>query len=401
MTPDRLDDLLERALETGEIPADATAEERTDLAPLLAGARELKLNAARVSAEADGAMPTARARFQRHLAGQASSNAPVVPVSSPQRGVFGRFFAGRAMTFATSGVALAVVAVLAIVVLRPFSSPETASALEIDDYVQLEGVVSETSDGFVTVQAPDIGDLEVALSAETSVTTADGAAAGDLSRGDSVLVSGVVTDKRAIKATNVAVSKNQAAPPPGSERKLSLLKDLRPGLEGRISVLSLSPDGREGRVVILTPSGGRILVPVAPASMDQFLASEESGIGVAVRVEEGASPSDGLFELSIIERDGPATQRPQFQNVRGVVVGRNMNVLQVRTDRGVIPVVLRPLTSVRFGQSGLTPEDLRGGETVVGYEISIAGNPEGAESRRLIASLIVVVGKAPDRPGGQ
>jgi hypothetical protein len=78
-----------------------------------------------------------------------------------------------------------------------------------------------------------------------------------------------------------------------------------------------------------------------------------------------------------------------------------LNVLQVRTDRGIVPVVVRPLTSIRFGESGLTPEDIRAGESVLGYEISITGNPEGAESRRVIASLIVVVGKATERPGGQ
>ena len=117
-------------------------------------------------------------------------------------------------------------------------------------------------------------------------------------------------------------------------------------------------------------------------------------------VKQGGLPK-GVFRLEVIERQDQGQPGPQFQNVRGVVVGRVLNVLQVRTDRGVIPVVVRPLTSVRFGDSGLAPDDIRAGESVIGYEIALSGNPEGPNSRRVIASIIVVIGKAPERPGGQ
>ena len=77
MTPDRLDDLLGRSLDTGAIPADATPEERAELAPLLARGAELRQNGSIVRTEADASMPTARARFQRHLEAQRPSPAPM------------------------------------------------------------------------------------------------------------------------------------------------------------------------------------------------------------------------------------------------------------------------------------------------------------------------------------
>jgi|GEM_PF-4788635 len=401
MTPERIDALLQQALDTGEIPSEATPEERQELAPLLANARALRLNAARVEAEARASLPTARARFQRHLAAQAAAALPT-PAAPPKQRLMARLFGGRAVAFATSAAAVAVVAVLAIVVLQPFSSPDTASALEVDHYVQLEAVVSEAADGSVIVQAPDIGDVQVALGPETAVTAAGGQPAASLKRGDAVLVSGVVTAKRAIAATNVAVSPNGDTVPEGGERKLPLLKDLRPGLEGTIALLSLSPDGRQGRVV-LAAGAERLLVAVDPASMDQFLSAPDGGVGARVRVVAGANLPKGVFRLEVIERDAPPAgkERPQFENVRGVVVGRNMNVLQVRTDKGVIPVVVLPQTSIRFGESGLTAEDVRAGESVAGWEVSITGNAEGPLGRTVAASIIVVLGKAPARPAAQ
>jgi hypothetical protein len=399
-----LDQLLARALETGEVPPDATAEERAELVTLLAQAAGLRLNAARVHSEASASMPTARARFQRHVQAQEAARRPAVPALAAARpGILDRLLAGRFVAFATSAAAVAVVAIVAILVLQPFSDPETASALEIDDYVQLEAVVSETRDGTVVVQAPDIGNLEVALNSETAITAADGGAPGALKRGDSVLVSGVVTAKRAIAATNVSVAPDGRELPGGEQRKIPLLKDLRPGLEGTIRLLSLSPDGRQGRVLLIVGEN-QLLVAVDPASMDQFLSAPNGGVGAHVRVVAGGDLPKGVFRLEVIGRPSPqpgAEPRPQFENVRGVVIGRTLNVLQVRTDKGVIPVVVRPLTSIRFGSSGLTPEDIRAGESVVGWEIAITGNLEAPDSRRVLASIIVVLERVPARPAGQ
>jgi hypothetical protein len=216
-----------------------------------------------------------------------------------------------------------------------------------------------------------------------------------------VLVSGVVTAKRAIAASNVAVSSNGGAPAPTEHRKVPLLKSFREGLQGRLSVVSLSPDGARARVLLVLPDNS-ILVDVEPRVMDRLLATHPGAIGAIVRVVPGEGGK--AFGLEVVEPNSTppagANDRPQFENVRGVIVGRLLNVLQVQTNRGVVSVVLRPATSIRFGGSGLTPEDIRAGEGAVGWEVAISGNLEDSNSRRIIATLVVVVGK-PERPGGQ
>ncbi|MGE0599001.1 MAG: hypothetical protein AB7J35_08865 [Dehalococcoidia bacterium] len=397
MTPDRIDDLLERALRTGAVPADATDEERAELEPLLARAGDLRLSAARVDAEASNAMPSARARFQRHLAAQRPIPAAAPPAK--KSGGLLSWFGGRTVTWAGSAAAIAVIAVIALVVLQPFSSVETASALTVDDYVQVQGVVSATSDGTLTVQSPELGNLDIAVSDATVTDDSGAREVSSLKPGDPVLVSGVVTARRAIAASNVAVAANQAVPTPVGERKLPILKAFRQGLEGTLSLFSLSPDGTRARVLLVLPRES-ILVDIEPASMDQFLAGNPSAIGARVRVVQGTGLPAGVFRLEAIGGQGnPATPpagtagTPQFQGVRGVVVSRVANVLMVRTDRGTVPVVIQRATSLRFGQSGLTVEDVRDGQVIIGHEVAVSGNLEQPGGRRVIATLIVVLPK--------
>lgn len=401
MTPDRLDDLLERALSTGSVPLDATEAEKAELEPILRQAGSLRMNANRVKLEANAAMPTARARFQRHLQEQQQHvpvRAPIVP-SRVEKGFFGRFLSGRILTMGTSVAAVALVVVLALVVLQPFSGVETVSALTVDDYVQIEGVVSANSDGTVTVQSADLGNLEVALSDLTSVTDGNGAREiASLKPGDPVLVSGIVTAKRAIAASNVAVAENQAVPTQTVKDKARLLKEFREGLQGSVTLISFSPDGQRARVLLVTASES-LLVDVDPKSMDQFLVNSPRPIGALVRVVAAPELAKGVFRLQPVAAPQgtpsasvtPAAGAPQFQNVKGVVVGRNLNTLMVRTDKGTVPVVIRGTTLIR--SSGLTLDDVRAGETVIGYEVLVSGNPEEPVGRRVIATLIVVIGK--------
>ncbi|HET7712139.1 MAG TPA: hypothetical protein VFL80_09450, partial [Thermoanaerobaculia bacterium] len=64
---DRLDDLLDRALDAGEIPPDATAAERAELAALLDAAGVLRATSVDLAAEAETTLPTARAQFERFV----------------------------------------------------------------------------------------------------------------------------------------------------------------------------------------------------------------------------------------------------------------------------------------------------------------------------------------------
>ncbi len=402
MTPDRIDDLLQRALASGRLPDDATEAERAEIAPLLAASGALKLNSARVAAEANAAMPTARARFQRHLQAQApvpvrQAVQAVAPV--PRPGMFGRLLGVRTMALGSSVAVMAIIAIVALVVLQPFSNVETASALTVDDYVQVEGVVSTTDGATVTVQSSTLGNLDIAISDLTSVSNDQGTVeAASLKAGDPVLISGIVTAKRAIAASNVAVAQNTGTTTVESRPKAALLKAFRQGLEGKVTVLALSPDGARARVLLVTKNES-LLVDVDPKSMDQFLAQTPRTIGAQVRVVEAPDLPKGVFRLQLVDQTGGTTTpgtssaAPQFQNIRGVVVSRRADILMVRTDRGTVPVVLKLTTSIRFGSSGLTAQDIRAGESVVGYEVAVSGNLDAASGRRVIATLIVVIGK--------
>lgn len=401
MTPDRIDELLQRALETGAIPADATAEERAELAPMLTASSGLRLIAAQVSAEANAAVPTARARFQRHLEQQRQPTAPAsrTPARGGQSsgGFFGGFFGSRAFAMSGAVATFAVIAILALVILQPFSSVETASALTIDDYVQLEGVVAANDGSTMTVQSPIVGDIQIAVSDQTAVSDENGErSAATLKAGDPVLVSGIVTAKRAIAASNVAVSADQTAPVDGADASVTQLKKFREGLVGSVRVLSLSPDGTHARVLLVTAKE-RLLVDIDARSMDRFLASNPRPLGALVRVLDAPDLPKGVFRIEAAPpasaSPAPTTSSPQFQNIRGVVLSRTANVLTVRTDRGNVPVVIRRTTTIRFSDSGLTLQDVLSGEAVVGHEISVSGNQESANSRRITATLIVVVGK--------
>lgn len=401
MTPDRMDELLQQALETGAIPADATAEERAELAPLLAASSALKLNATRVAAEANAAVPTARARFQRHLEQQRRDAAPpartAVRGGQSSGGFFGSFFGSRVFAMSGAVATIAVIAILALVVLQPFSSVETASALTVDDYVQLEGVVSANDGSTLTVQSPAVGDIAIAVNDQTALSDENGERAlATLKAGDPVLVSGIVTAKRAVTASNVAVAANQATPAAGVDSDVTQLKKFRDGLVGSVRVLSLSPDGSRARVLLVTAKE-RLLVDIDARSMDQFLAANPRPLGALVRILDAPDLPKGVFRIEAAPPAGatpaPTTTGPQFQNVRGLVVSRAANVLMVRTDRGTVPVVVRRTTTIRFSDSGLTLQDVLSGEAVVGHEISVSGNLENANSRRITATLIVVLGK--------
>ena len=397
MTPDRLDDLLARALQTGVIPPDASDEERREITPLIERAKDVRLNAAVVRREAEAAMPTARARFQRHLESQrpVAVAASLAPEAKP--GFLGRLLAGRRMAFGASVASLAVIAVLAIAVLQPFSNPEPAAALTVDDYVQLQGVVAATNgEGVVTVQSGDFGYLDVALSDLTSVVTSNGQpATTGLQPGDPVVVGGIVTAKRAIRATSVAVAENESPPLPLERPNIRVLKEFRP-VQGIITLVSLSPDGRHARV-LLTLGGASIFVNVDAQSVDQFFETAGTALQARARVVEAPDLPKSVFRLQPLEPSTIAPGQPQFQNIRGTLLSREGNLLRVQTDRGVVPVELRPTTAIRLGQSGLTRDSILRGETAIGHGVVISGNAGGPVGRRLIAEVVTLLPK-PERP---
>ena len=62
-----------------------------------------------------------------------------------------------------------------------------------------------------------------------------------------------------------------------------------------------------------------------------------------------------------------------------------------------VPVVIRPATVIRLGQSGLTLADIREGETAIGHEVVVSGNLNTRAARGIIAEVVTVLPK-PARP---
>ena len=332
---------------------------------------------------------------------RAADQTPVrqpVAVGQYRGGLLSRFTGRRGFAFSGAIAAAVVVAVFALVLIQPFGTVETASALTVDDYVQVDGVVSANDGNTVTLQSPALGDITVAVTDQTAVSDEHGERTlATLKPGDSVLVSGVVTARRAIAASNLAVAAGKATPPPEASATPKLLKQYREGLTGLVRVLALSPDGSHARILLVTPRE-QLLVDIDKAAMDRFLAQNPHPVGATVRVVEAPDLPKGVFRLEGAPGAGatpaPEVTSPQFENVRGVVTGRTGNVYMVRTDRGVTPVVVRRTTTIRVGDSGLTLEDVLAGSPVIGHEVSVSGNPDAAGGRRIVATLIIVLGKA-------
>ncbi len=388
MTPDRMDDLLDRALETGVIPDDATAEERAELETLLSEARVLRTERETVDRQAAAAKPVARARFERQI----GNVAPVGVRSATRSRKRGRFAFGF-------GAIAAVVAILlvAVVAVRPFSNAETANALSVDDYVQIPGVVSATGDGRVTVTSSEFGDIEVLVSELTNVLDGEiSGVPGDVVVGDGVLVSGLVLRGRPtdiqIDARTV-VRGGRPSERPVRER-LDELRNFREGVAGKLTVLVLAPDGEYARVVIETPGGRRVLVNASQGSIERLLEANGSPVGMTVRVGRGDEQRPGVFDIVPVDETPPAEEPGgSFITIRGVLESRRANVFQVRTERGLVPAVIRPHSRILLGESGLTLEDVRSGERVIGHGVRVTGGLERGTGRLIVD--VAVVGPKP------
>ncbi len=413
--PDRFDELLDQALESGSVPAEATESEREELLAMLAGSGVLRAIAGEIDDESQAAMPIARARFERFLLDARQPLAAPSPriAAGPQPGFLGRFlgtgmrrvaFAGVAAAILVGGAGFAGSQVL-------FSDVQTAAAQALDegDYVQLQGVVtSSTGSGDsqrLKVSSVDFGDLEIDVSTGTSVLVDDGTGdAASLKPGTAVAIAGVVGKGERIAARTLAVA---SAPQEKPQRvTFKQLRELRPNLAGKVSTLTINEDGTRGRIILESVSGERFLVNV-DANSAQRLLELSTALGARVNVlrEAGAE----LFGLTVNE-PGPGqgsptaqgtrpagnrlTPVPAFAGVRGVITGRQGNVLTVSSARGQLSVVVSASTRILVGDSGLIRERILNGETaLVGHTISVTGGLDKATGQ-VIADILILGPKA-------
>ncbi len=407
----RLEQLLARALETGEIPAEASAAEREEIAGMVSAASDLR--AAAATAEQDGlrAMPVARARFERFVAAPPSDlfKAP----ATASRAVGHRWgwryhWRGRqGLTGAGVAVVAGIVAILSVFAYQSFSSTtESVSALSTDDYVQVEGVVASTShqgSGQTVVMHSELGDMTIQMSEATHRADEQASPVTDaLKPGDVVLVGGTVVSagpRRTIDASTIVVGRGGGTIATPKAVKLKELKRLVAGLQGRVRLLTLAKDGGMGRVIVEVANGQRYVVRVDNQTVDMLLNRTSTAIGAPVTVTDGDVANDGIFGLRVDDAASNSTGRPRlgFSGVRGVVSGREGDVLEVVDSKGVtVPVVIQPRTVVLLGRSGLTRADIGKPSGMVGHTVAISGGFDTGSGRMM--SDVVVVGPEFRRP---
>ncbi|MFN8506834.1 MAG: hypothetical protein U0547_04625 [Dehalococcoidia bacterium] len=418
---DRIDDLLERAIETGSIPPEATGAERAELERLLAGRAMLRAARDAAHEDASAAKPTARARFERFTAQQqaaATATKGRAPVSTAKPG--GRFGRFAVLVTGVRGVAVAaaigIVAVAALFAAQNLrNTTEAAAAFEAGDYVQLQGTVARVSPGALELRY-ELGTVTVQVG-ESTTAVADGAAVdpGTLKAGDTVLVGGVADDDGNVSARTLAVS--SAKLPAPAKVAMRRLESLDGKLPGRVVAFALTPAGR-GRVTLEVAGGQRVLVIIDPRSAERLVELGEV-IGRRVTVA-GVSPgAGGMFFLefegvALPPTRGAAGVRPTLTpasgtavtppnrpsvastppatgllRVTGVLTERDGLVLRVATDGGPVRVQLRADTRILVGESGITLREWLAGATAAGHLVTVSGGID-ARSGMVVADLVLL-----------
>ncbi len=371
----RIDRLLADTLANGRIPEDATIEERNEVLRLIEASRLLESSRAGLNLEAQRSLPNARARFERYVVAGASGGPVRAPAGIPT---------WRRRGFALAGSAAAAVAIVIGAILVGIavsgSGVETASAMEIGDFVHLEGTLVDgpASDGR-TVQIDTVAG-RVTIEVERDASVADGdllLPVQSLSRGDSLVVAGTVTGVRRLEASSLSRVGQGATPVP--ERAIRRLVDYREGLEGSVVSFALAPEGDLVRVVLETSNGDRILVTVPAAAARTLL---EDGIGSRVRVARGEPGRPGVLAL---ERLSGPQRPPPGQRVPGVVTALDATGLTLETRGGELTVVLTDSTRL------VLPDDLRGTgdrQDIIGRRAMVAGHFQ--RDGQLVADVVVV-----------
>ncbi len=396
MTPDRLADLLQRALETGVIPPEADPAERAELEALLAARGELRAVREAVAREADAAMPAARARFQRHLA--AHRPAPVdVRTTRARSSLAARLLAGRRLQFAGSMAALLLVALVALLAARPFQGAREVQALGVDDYVQLSGVVTESAPDRVVITSPDLGPVTVAASGAAFLDASGVTLQAPPPPGAAVIVTGVVRDARKgrIAVDGQALAIAAVDLPAGNHRPLDRLRALPEMPEGMLALVAIGRDGRDGRAIVILPDGRRALVQVDAGSLEQVVAATGSPLGTRVRI---ADHNGGPFRLERLAGDdahhggGPGAHRG-LARIAGTIRLASPDGFTLETATGAVNVRLRPGFRILPGESGLSVAEIRAGASLDGYSAAVAG---GFDPRTgTFIATVVVLGPRP------
>lgn len=380
---DRFDELLDRALGSGEIPSDATPGERAELEALLGAAGALRATTGDLSAEASASLPVARARFERFVAG--GGNLASAPSSAPNV----RWWHRRSQrTGVGAGLVLAAVLAIAVIAgMRPFArNVETAAAVEAGDFVQLEGTVESTEstgEGALIRLTTALGEFDVLIPADASVSEGtEPADATTIMPGRTVLFAGTASGEARVIASTVTLSDRATPPPDGNGDEVS---EARAGVQGTVRSFALADDGTHARVLIVTDGGERLLVSADPSAIRTVAAAAPSLIGLRVEVGERLR---GGFGIVLVGEVDPREQR--FVTISGTVTGVERNLLIVATQRGDVMVAVRTGTRILLTGGEEVGRPLVVAQRLEGRVISVSGGL--TRDGRIAADLIAVSG---------
>lgn len=400
---ERLDDLLELTLATGRLPDGISDEEADELAAALARSNDLRASVAAVDAEAEDAMPTARARFERFLGEQQRSARPAAGATPTRRPRFAGWFGRKTRLPALAAAAAVILLVTGLLVVPAlFNDVQTASAqvLVPGDYVQFQAVAGRSSDGSLPVES-DFGKVNVVVDDETEVVDATGAGTATIEPGRALVVAGVVGEDLRVRARTVSVAA-VAGERPVSRRPQQLEKFH--AHHGQVVALSLRDEGNP-RVVVETSDGKLLVVNVDAPSLESLLERYSAAVGTPVQIVrvDGAPP--GVFgvapapgEDSSQSPGGPMHDRPMFMSIVGIAKQREANRLTVETRQGDVTVELTRRTQVRIADPSVKPAELLA-QGVAGRFVTVVVVPHHQQRDQVIADVIIVGGLADQESG--
>jgi len=370
--PSRFDSLLDRALVTGEVPPEATPEERRELEELLVAAGVIRATSAAIDAEAAKSKPVTRARFERFVQ-QAGRPATAAPWGRrPFRRMFGL---PRGLALAGSAVAAGLLAVVLLVVSQgALDSTDTAVAevLQPGDYVQLDGIVSDDSgegEGRVLTLLTEFGSVRVSLSPGASVTAGDsGEPPARFRPGDNLTLSGNVSGDRSVLAHAVALLDHDGQPP--TMMRPRHLGRQSPGVTGRVVVLAVTSDGNQGRVLLDAGEGRHYLVTVDSESISKLITASTHAPGARVTLSPHEGDRPGVFTVAVDSEPMPGHR---MHGLRGVILEHNGDSLEVETARGRFTVTLTDDTRIILAQSGLDRAEFMADGGGVGHHVVVVG----------------------------
>ncbi len=428
---DRIDDLLDALLETGELPADATASEREEVESLARAAGLMRSTRDVTESEALAVKPIARARFERFLADAQPAVDPAPARAArpaPRQSWFARFFAAnRGLRGAGLAAAIGIIAIVAVFASQnAFNQTESAVAqvLEPGDYAEVYGTVSSVEgegDALTFMVNSEFGVLEITTGEETSVVESNNVQdLANIRPGANLLIAGLVGQDRRIAAQTLALAGVESTPVAAATTSAQELRRTPPAeFEGRISLMTLAEDGLGAKVVVLADDGTRYAVRISRLNAGTLLTSVERILGTRIHLTRAAIGDDDVYVARLARanvepaatrtaaasgtapvRGGSAAATPVavspaaggFTRRGGVIISRDANVLTVKTEGGDLKVVIRTNTQIILDGADLTRADILRGDAVIGHQVVVQGGIERVTGR-FIADVIVVGAK--------